>query len=247
MKKDLPECVIFDKDGTLIECASIWIPWAEDIYQYVTEKISQPFFSYSDLSQSFGIRPGNAHLDPRGPLAIGSVLEGEIILSSKLYEAGLSWDQAVLLAAEASSFANEKQNESSALQPIKGVKEFITLLHQKEIPMGVLTADDTVKAEKHLKAVGLDSYFDFIIGSDQVERGKPFPDMAYLVSEKFGFALSNSLIIGDTNADMCLGKNAGMRACIGFIPATEEKKDYLVDADFIMERFDFRLIESFFK
>ena len=246
MSKDPIECVIFDKDGTLIECASLWIPWVEDMYEYLAATISQSIFSYEELARSFGIRPGNESIDPKGPLAIGSVAEGGTILSMKLYETGIPWDLAVLLASEAVEHADGRQNESPSIRRIEGVKECIESLQRKNIKMGVLTADDTLKAERHLKAVGLDRYFDFIIGSDQTERGKPFPDMAYLASEKHGFALANTLMIGDTNADMRLGKHAGMRSSIGFIPATEEKKDYLLDADMVIDHFEFKLIEPYF-
>ena len=103
---------------------------------------------------------------------------------------------------------------------------------QAGIPMAVVTADETGAAIKHLSWLGLDHYFAEIIGTDQVERGKPFPDMVELACRRLGVNVAAAAVIGDSGGDMRMARSAGAAAAIGI--ASGETAGELPDADAIV-------------
>lgn len=179
----------------------------------------------------------NDYVDPKGPLAISSLDESQAIIAFMLYKQQIPWDLAIIHSGESICYANKMQDNSTSIKRIHGIKELLSKLKKKNIILGVLTADKTTKAWKHLQNVQLADYFDFVIGSDQVENGKPYPDMAYLARDRYGITLSKTMIIGDTNADMQLGKRAGMNATVGIVTYSKNAIDHLKDANFIIKNY----------
>ncbi|WP_235694736.1 HAD family hydrolase [Brevibacillus agri] len=224
---------LFDKDGTLIDLPSIWIPWAYDIHRHLAEVMPNCPFSLAEFGDAVGIW-GEDEVDPKSPLAIASLGEMQAVIAFLLYEKGVAWDSAVLFARDSIQYADEKQNSSAAIRPVHGVRELLTELKKAERVLGVVTADDTEKARVQLERVGLAEYFDFVIGSDQVQNGKPYPDMAYLARDRHGIALGQTVIVGDTNADMQLGKSAGLKATIGIAANSRNETAHLAEADLIV-------------
>ncbi|WP_187118941.1 HAD family hydrolase [Bacillus marasmi] len=226
--------VIFDKDGTLLDLPSLWIPWLMDIYQYLGEHLPSYRVNLNEIKLAFGVGVEDMEVDPTGPLAIGSIYESQIIVALKLYEHGVPWDLAVVNAKKSMDYANDRLTQSVNLRLLPNVRLLLEKLKQNGVRMGVLTADDTRNAVKQLDYVNISEYFDFIIGSDQVQNGKPFPDLVYLASERYELAPEEMMIIGDTNADMLLGVNAGMNLKVGIVPNKQVDTDYLRNADYII-------------
>jgi phosphoglycolate phosphatase len=238
------QAVLFDKDGTLIDLPSIWIPWIHDIREYLLNAMPSCNLRIDDLGRAFGIQGEPRRIDPAGPLAMASVEESKVIVAYLLYERGTPWDAAVVHAFESIVYANERQNRSGTIRPVGGVGEFLQTLSEHSVVLGVLTADETQKAKTHLEKAGLADYFHFIIGSDQVQNGKPYPDMAFLARDRYGIPLAETILIGDTNADMQLGKRAGVKATIGLVANPGDEADYLEQADFIIHRYADLVIEN---
>ena len=68
-----------------------------------------------------------------------------------------------------------------------------------------------------MKAPNLDGYFDVVVGSDNVSRGKRAPDMVLEACKKAGLNPKDSIMIGDSRVDMVMRKNAKVRSCIGVL------------------------------
>ncbi|MNH29396.1 Phosphoglycolate phosphatase [compost metagenome] len=64
-----------------------------------------------------------------------------------------------------------------------------------------------------------------MIGTDQAERGKPFPDMALLACKQLGVQPSAAAVIGDTNGDMKMAKAAGAAVAIGITGTADTAGD----------------------
>lgn len=230
------EAVLFDKDGTLIDFPTIWIPWVEDIYNHLHSSLPDCHLSLVQLKKAFGVHEGN--IDPNSPLTVAGSEESITIIAFLLYELGIPWEQAVTFATAAVTIANSNQNNSPYLQPVRGIERLLIELKEAGVTMGVLTSDDTDKAEKQLEKLGLASYFQFVIGSDQVKQGKPFPDMAYLARDRYGIHLANAMMVGDTGADIELGKRAGVKSTVGIITYAKGETEHLKEADQLIEHYD---------
>ena len=237
------EWVIFDKDGTIIDLDSIWIPWAKNFYLNLTENSDfEVAFSLQHFLTTIGVTADGTTIDPTSPLAVGSIQEAETIMAYLLYQQqGIAWSEGVMLARAASSLATAQQ-ESITVQELPGIRQLLISLKEHSIRLGVVTADSTARAELHLKQLGLWSLFEFVLGSDQVTSSKPFPDLAHLAQERYQVSLEQTVMIGDSNADMLFAKNAGMLYSIGIIPQDVYPKDYLPDAMKIIEVYDESLI-----
>ena len=96
---------------------------------------------------------------------------------------------------------------------------------------------------KKLQKFKVDSYFDFIIGGDQVSRNKPYPDIYNRAIEKLG--TSYNLIIEDSPTGILSGKASG-----SYVLAIDRgmfSKEQLSEADQIVEMLDIEIINKIFK
>ena len=153
--------------------------------------------------------------DVRGPLAMGTMDEVYAVLTWHGYRAGLSWAEAKIMVRDCLAHAEEAMEIHRPAHPLPGVREFLEQCRNQGVVLGVVTADDTQSAVKHLQWMGLDTFFDVVIGTDLVDRGKPFPDMVLLASEKLGIPASQVVVIGDTDGDMEMARAAGAAYKIG--------------------------------
>lgn len=168
--------------------------------------------------------------DPTGPLATGTNQDITSILALHLYHEKIPWDQAVHTIQICCDHLDQSPHAGEDLQPIKGLSAFLKKANQHSIKCGVVTSDSTEQAENHLEKMNIRSYFHTVIGADQVEKGKPFPDMGYLACKEMGVPPVRVLMIGDTNGDMVLGKKLNALASIGMATHTTEDLSYLSDA-----------------
>ena len=77
----------------------------------------------------------------------------------------------------------------------------------------------------------LDKEYDLLVTADDVERGRPYPDMILLAMKKMGIELSSSVIkIGDSAIDIEEGKAAGCRLSLG-VTTGAQTKEQLQTAD----------------
>jgi len=75
----------------------------------------------------------------------------------------------------------------------------------------VVTNTTFVCTDKILEKHNIKKYFDHIVTSDQVSRGKPHPDMIFLACERLDLDAKDVIMIGDTINDVKAGKEAGCK------------------------------------
>jgi phosphoglycolate phosphatase len=81
--------------------------------------------------------------------------------------------------------------------------------------MAVATGDRHRSAEAMLHALGVGEHFKAIVGIDDVMSGKPAPDMVHVACEQLGCSPEEVVVVGDSPADLMMGRAAGVAACIG--------------------------------
>ncbi|WP_217597652.1 HAD family hydrolase [Cohnella sp. GbtcB17] len=213
--------ILFDKDGTLLDFIYTWGNWSEHLLARFSASLQERELPPigADLEALWGaIRTEDGgpvvDYDRNGPLAMGTVEEMLAILAWHGYRSGLSWAEAKTLAAEAKLAADAQLEAVRAARLLPGVLEFLEDCRQAGVPLAVVTADETEAAVKHLEWLGILDRFDVVVGTDQVERGKPYPDMALLACKRLGLGGGRFAVIGDTRGDMRMAKEAGAAAAI---------------------------------
>ncbi|HPI99196.1 MAG TPA: HAD-IA family hydrolase, partial [Synergistales bacterium] len=81
----------------------------------------------------------------------------------------------------------------------------------RSMGIGLGVASNRSKVTHVVRAVGLEEYFLCTLGLDDVERAKPAPDMLILGMEILGSSPSETIYLGDTEADMAAAVAAGVR------------------------------------
>lgn len=80
------------------------------------------------------------------------------------------------------------------------------------VPMAVASNGHRRNIEATLAASGLEHMFDFIVSVEDVEHGKPAPDLFLEAARRMNLAPEDVLIFEDSREGMDAAKAAGMRA-----------------------------------
>jgi len=96
--------------------------------------------------------------------------------------------------------------------PVKeGAVELLAWLESRGRPCAVATSTRTAKAERKLAAAGLRPFFRAVIGGDQVEHGKPAPDVYLRAAAALGVAPAHCAVFEDSDPGLRAAHAAGAR------------------------------------
>jgi AHBA synthesis associated protein len=98
----------------------------------------------------------------------------------------------------------------SCIRLFDGVTTVLRALSDAGVPMAIATGKDHARTEQILTHLGIVQHFSMIVGSDDVARPKPAPDMALKIVKELRLEPRETLFVGDAVADLECGKAAGM-------------------------------------
>ena len=107
-------------------------------------------------------------------------------------------------------------------------------LRQMNLRLGVATSSVSASARPFLDRHKLTSFFEVILTGDEIERGKPAPDIHLRAAEKLGLTADACLVIEDALSGIAAGRAAGMR--VAAIPDTRfvDRREYEKQADYFL-------------
>lgn len=234
--------ILFDKDGTLLDFMGLWGGWAETLTGLLERKLAElGAVRPLDKPALFGLQMDETNrvrgYDKTGPLAMGTEEEITALLASPLYAAGIPWNEATRTVREFNAAVMAELKRCRGARALPGLGDFLPACRQAGLRLGVVTSDTTAETLEHLEWLGIRGEFGSVVGRDRVERGKPEPDMALLACRELGISPREAVVIGDSNADMQMGKRAGACLTIGLAETGSGKQagaSYLLDADVII-------------
>jgi HAD superfamily hydrolase (TIGR01509 family) len=91
------------------------------------------------------------------------------------------------------------------------VKEVLGELRGINLRLAVATSSVSASARPFLDRQQLTGFFDVVITGEQVENGKPAPDIYLRAAQNLGFAPGACLVIEDASAGVAAAKAANMR------------------------------------
>lgn len=234
--------ILFDKDGTLLDFMALWGSWAETLTGFVERELETlGAAGLFNKTAALGLRLDEANrvsgYDRTGPVAMGTEEEVTALLAGPLYAAGVPWNDAVSRVREFNAAALAHFKRRREARPLPGLREFLDACREAGLALAVVTSDTTAEALEHLEWMGLRERFGSVVGRDRALRGKPDPDMALLACRELGISPAEAVVIGDSNADMQMGKRAGAGLTVGLAAAEDGAPPgtaYLRDADVIV-------------
>ncbi|ACB40352.1 HAD family hydrolase [Pyrobaculum neutrophilum] len=87
--------------------------------------------------------------------------------------------------------------------------EDVSALERLPRPIAVVTSSSGYVARRVIEAAGLSHLVDFVLGGDEVPRGKPAPDPLYVVGQRFSVDTRDMVVVGDSEYDMRMAEEAG--------------------------------------
>ena len=107
-------------------------------------------------------------------------------------------------------------------------------LHRMNLRLAVATSSVSASARPFLDRHQLTAFFDVIVTGDEIERGKPHPDIYLCAAEKLSANADGCLVIEDALPGIAAAKAAKMR--IAAIPDTRfvDGRRYEKQADYVL-------------
>ncbi len=103
-----------------------------------------------------------------------------------------------------------------SLDTFEYCKEFIELLISRDYRITVASSGSISKIKFSLAKTGLLHYFDTINSSEEVENGKPAPDLFLLAMQRFNVNADECIVIEDSLLGIKAAQNAGIDT-LGFV------------------------------
>lgn len=121
-----------------------------------------------------------------------------------------------LTPEEISAYAEEKESayreiSRERLEPTAGAITLIECLSARGIGVALATSAPQKNVEHTLNAIGLADRIAVIARSDDVPRGKPFPDVFLHAARELGVAPQRCLAFEDAPVGVAAARGAGMR------------------------------------
>ncbi len=205
--------IILDFDGTLADTASVII----QTMQATIRELGLPARTDEQCAAMIGLRL----------IEIPPVLFPECDLDAELYA-----------ATYRRLFHIYNTEDAVVLYP--GVMETLTELKNRGFLLTIASSRSHASLSEYIRNLGLSPLISYVLGADDVTKGKPDPEPVLRTLEKFGFKADEAVVVGDTVFDIKMGANAGTMTC--GVTYGNGSRESLADADWIIDSFS-RLLE----
>lgn len=175
---------LFDMDGTLID-------------------------SGLDITISINhVREQCYNLEPLSVQAVIDAINAPVRNLSEIFYLQPHYEQRAKSAFEEHYFEQCIQN----VAPYEGIRDLLKTLSENNMIMGVATNAPSIFAKRMLSHLKLDSYFEMIVGADEVDSPKPHPQMLHRHLDYHGYrsGTDRAWMIGDNSKDMDAAAQAGI-------------------------------------
>jgi HAD superfamily hydrolase (TIGR01509 family) len=114
------------------------------------------------------------------------------------------------------------------------VKEVLEELRQMKLHLAVATSSVSASARPFLDRHQLTGLFEVIVTGDEVERGKPSPDIYLCAAKQLGIPADACLVVEDALPGVAAAKAAKM--CVAAIPDQRfvDPRQYEKEADYVL-------------
>ncbi len=178
---------VFDWDGVVIDShdqhRESWFLLAEKIGRPMTEKL---------FSESFGMR-------------------NEQIIPDLFQWANAGDNDTIRKLADEKEELYRELIFRDGLRALDGVETLLQQLRDHNIPCSVGSSTPHKNIEASMELIGLSGYFQAITASEDVQKGKPDPEVFLIAANKINRQPKYCVVFEDAHAGIQAGKAAGMK------------------------------------
>jgi len=208
MATDIPfKAVIFDMDGTLIASTEAdYLAWKRLFAEYGIDLTFENYFP----------------------------LLGKKSADVTKYQLHLTGDDVAEALQKKLVYFDEVIAENG-IQLIPYADVLVKSVKQYPVKMALATSSRKHKMEKVMKLVGLLSYFDVTVSGNEIENGKPAPDIFIEAAERLQVSADECVVFEDAASGVQAAKAAGMK-CVAI--TTTHPAEALQQADMVIDSFE---------
>jgi phosphoglycolate phosphatase len=222
------DVVIFDKDGTLIDFHAMWGGWARGLGDRLDAVIRRPVSL--DVFAAIGFDPTSGRVAPGGELATDTMAGIEETVARVLRR----WCPSISAARRATEAAWSNPDPVALAVPLADLPAVFGRLRTDGREIAVVTTDDRAPTDATLRSLGVRDEVRAMVCGDDGFAMKPEPDPVFAICQAFRSDPSRVLVVGDTPADIAMGRAADAGRVIGVRSGLGSVAD-LRDADAIIE------------
>lgn len=203
---------IFDMDGTLVD--SMWV-WS---------KIDEEYLKKRNIELPENLKEEIEHMSFS---EVAQYFKNRFNLTDTIDEIQNEWNNMAL----------HHYIHDVKLKP--GAREFLSILKLKGVKIGLATSNCRLLIETTLKNNQIYDFFDSISTTDEVARGKDFPDIYLLAAQKLNLKPDECAVFEDILPAVKGAKSAGM-IVIGVhdLYSEYQKNEIITHADMYISKYE---------
>ncbi len=222
------DLVVFDKDGTLFDFHAMWGGWAEELGRRLDGATRRPVAG--DVFATIGFDPSSGHVRPGTPLAIGTMAEIQEIVAAVIRR----WCPSVAAARLAVEAAWFVPDPVATAVPLTDLGRLFGVLRASGRTIAIATTDDRAPTEATLRGLGLRGQVAALACGDDGIGVKPDPRMLLALCETTRIQPARTAVIGDTVADLAMGRAAGAGRVIAVRSGVDDDAHLAPLADLVL-------------
>ncbi len=193
MPPQLPDAVVFDNDGLLLDTESVWTRAEEDLFE----------------RRGLAFTPA----DKRELVGTSAAIAGAI-LERRLGEPGRAGE----LIEELNALVVAELEHG--VEAMVGARELLERLRDQGVPIGLVSNSPLRFVRRSIEIVGFEGHFDVVLSAHEVAAPKPAPDPYLEACRRLGVEPSPSVIaLEDSPTGVAAARAAGLTV-IG-VPSVE--------------------------
>ncbi len=116
-----------------------------------------------------------------------------------------------------------------------GVEELLSSLHDQGASVGIVSLKPRRAGDLELDIIGLRRLIGLAVWGDDVERPKPDPDGVFRAMAYLGADPRSTLMIGDSPADIMMGRAAGTRTAAAMWGGSSRERLFAASPDIALD------------
>ncbi|HEX5591679.1 MAG TPA: HAD family hydrolase [Candidatus Limnocylindrales bacterium] len=223
------ELAIFDKDGTLIDFHRMWAGWVAELGDRVAAANGGRRLD-GVLHDVMGVDVATGRVLPHGGLAATPMARLRDRVVEAVAAAGLASGEARRIVAD----AWHAPDPVVLATPVAELRPLFGALRARGILVAVATSDDREPTERTLAHLGVADLVSATACADDGLPVKPAPDAVHAICRSLGVAEARTAVIGDSPADLAMGRSAGAGLVVGVLTGVGDRRALAPSADLVL-------------